>query len=282
MVWDGTVTGSRSMMSATVTSRISAPTDACIEAWRAAWVRNSPISTNHSPLVTSPLPPNTSATPPAMTSRPNSCPKRAQARVARFGSPVIRQTIARAIRPPSSGKAGNRLNTSSTSVDQRQPAEQHQRRGGVQPGLEQRDVEEVAEAPEGEPGEHADRDDQRVDGGSGGGQPELGARGLGLAARAGEAAQRPQVDALDRHPLMAGDERVAELVGDDRGEEQQGAQRRDDERLGPVRQDPREVAVQRVDDEKQHEQRPPADADADPEQLPELDRAGTLHSSILR
>jgi len=48
---------------------------------------------------------------------------------------------------------------------------------------------------------------------------------------------------------MARDERVAELVGHDRGEEQQGTQRRDDERLGAVRQDPREVAVQRVDDE---------------------------------
>ena len=47
------------------------------------------------------------------SSSANPCPSFAATRVPARFSPVTRHTIARAIRPPSSGNAGTRLNTSS-------------------------------------------------------------------------------------------------------------------------------------------------------------------------
>ena len=158
--------------------------------------------------------------------------RRAQARVARLASPVSLHAIARAMRPPSSGSAGSRLNTSSTALISASQREQHERDAGVQAGLEQRDVEEVVEA--------AERRVRRamqsamtsgVDERAGRGERELGARRARLAAGAREAAERPQVDPVDRHALAARDERVPELVRDDRGEEQQRPDGGGDERL---------------------------------------------------
>ena len=54
------------------------------------------------------------ATPQPISSQPKPTPIEAATRVALWRSPVSFQAIARAIRPPSSGKAGTRLKTSRT------------------------------------------------------------------------------------------------------------------------------------------------------------------------
>jgi hypothetical protein len=62
---------------------------------------------------------------------------------------------------------------------------------------------------------------------TGGGDPSLRLRGGGLAAEAGDAAERPQLDRLGGDAEAAGGERVTELVEDDREEE---TERADDRR----------------------------------------------------
>ena len=66
-------------------------------------------------------------------------------------------------------------------------------------------------------------DDDHEQGGRrpGGGDAELGAGRGRLGAHVHQAAEEEQVDAGDLDPLAAGGERVAELVDDDRAEEQE-------------------------------------------------------------
>ena len=148
--------------------------------------------------------------------------------------------------------------------------------------LEQRDVEEVAEAAEREPGERCRAAITSALTAGPAAARRSSARRLGLAARAGEAAERPQVDAVDLHPLAARDERVAELVGDDGAKNSSAPSDGDEERLRAVGEDLREVAVEHVDHDEQHQEPGPADPDADPEEPPELERVGAAHSSIVR
>ena len=55
---------------------------------------------------------------------------------------------------------------------------------------------------------------------AGGRDPELRAGGRHRAAELGDAAEQPERDALDLHPVAPGDDRVRELVGEQRGEEE--------------------------------------------------------------
>ena len=133
-----------------------------------------------------------------------------------------RQTIARAIRPPSSGNAGTRLNTristfisssqlsdSSTGVictdaverDRVRSAGGARRSRGRRPGTAST-KQNVASGPaaailNSSPGERS------------------------VAAHLRQAAEQEQLDPLDLDPLAARDQRVAELVHDQRAEEQQ-------------------------------------------------------------
>ena len=66
--------------------------------------------------VTQSHPATSSSTPPPISSQPKPRPSSAAKRVARLRSPVSFQTIARAIRPPSSGKPGIRLKTSTITL----------------------------------------------------------------------------------------------------------------------------------------------------------------------
>src|SRR5207244_3133722 len=183
------------------------------------------------------------------------------------------QIAACAILPPSRGKAGNRLNTSTSALivatqlshtsagdactppvasaaskkwllsvaswpatvqttikaratrgpataTRRQPAPPEQRGGRGQAGGGERGFEEVAAVGRELAGDRADDDHGQRHEGSGDRYAELGARTLRLAGSR-HAPQRPQVDARHRQASAARDERVTELVQDQRGEERQ-------------------------------------------------------------
>ena len=81
----------------------------------AAVARKTPISAIHSDSTNGP-PTTMSITPTPTNPRPNPRPRRAAKRVAAARSPVRHQAMARTTRPPSSGKPGIRLNTSSSAL----------------------------------------------------------------------------------------------------------------------------------------------------------------------
>ena len=172
------MTGSRSMISPTVTARIRAPIVAAEQ--RLARRLADEQADQHEPQPEAAWSRATTSTmPPPISANPSSWPSRAQARVAASASPVSFQTTARAIRPPSSGSAGSRLKTSSTALISASQTSSSSGALEVHAGLEQRHVEEVVEAAEGEAdARRRSRSTSDVDGRAGGRQRELGARAV--------------------------------------------------------------------------------------------------------
>ena len=137
---------------------------------------------SHRPSTTSPLASTKSPRPISSSAKP--CPSAAgDARARGCGRRSRRQAIARAIRPPSSGKAGTRLNTSSERVDRRQPAQQRERRRRRWMPSQRRDVDEVVAVRDSADGRRRAQTPTiaQRDRGPGGGDAELLARRLGLA-----------------------------------------------------------------------------------------------------
>ena len=137
-------------------------------------------------------------------------------------SPVSFQAAARAIRPPSSGKAGTRLNTSrirfiGTRNETRPPPACA---GGAG---EPRRVPERVRARERDRAPRASTISERHRG-PGDGDAELGAGRVGVAAHLHHAAEQEEVDPVDLDALAPRGERVAELVS---RIEPKTAQRRD-------------------------------------------------------
>ena len=98
---------------------------------------------------------------------------------------------------------------------------------------------------------------------SGDRDPEGRAGGLGVVAEPGDAAEHPEGDAVDLDALVARDHRVAELVGEDGGEqrccEDESAEHR--ERAGAREETDRQVEGEQGDDDEER----PVEPDRDPE-----------------
>ena len=123
-------------------------------------------------------------------------PSRAAKRVALLRSPVRHQAIARAMRPPSSGKPGIRLKTSSSDVDEREPAE-HGHRLARAAGVEAERVQRVARAG-GQPSRAPTQTTAitSVTAGPAAATRNSSPAERGVALHLGHAAEQPQVDAL--------------------------------------------------------------------------------------
>jgi hypothetical protein len=109
---------------------------------------------------------------------------------------------------------------------------------------------------------------------AGQGEQQLVGRARRLSAQARDAAQQPQVDLLDVDAVTARDERVADLVQQDPGEQQQRAERA--QRIGPRGRDGRDVVgepgvPQRPGQERGHDHPQRLDADGDAGDAPEAD-----------
>ena len=158
-------------------------------------------------------------------------------------------------------------------VDQREPAQQRQHRGGVV------GVGEEVHAPVGvREQRHADRRqhrDQQRHGRPCGGDPELLARRLRVARELGQAAEDPEVDAEHLDAVAARDDRVAELVQGDRQEEQQrpGDRRHVGGGVGRVGQRVGKQVRQPPDHQEQEDEPAWAGPDADAEHPRELHRS---------
>ena len=146
-------------------------------------------------------------------------------------------------------------------------------------GVADRDVEEVPAAGQQRAGDDAEDDHRERHQRTRGRDAELGAGPFDQAAGARDPAERPQVDPDDAQPVAARDERVAELVQDQRGEEPQhggdgdqvgGRDRAAEHFVEWLRDD--------VDEEEQHDEPADPDADADPEQAGELEVGAHCHA----
>ena len=125
----------------------------------------------------------------------------------------------------------------------------------------------------------ADADDHERHRRSGRGDPKLGARRVGVARHPRHAAEEPQVDAADLDPLAARDERMAELVQDQRREEQH--HRSDGDDVGLRHRSAELVAKPvraEVDEEEEDDEPARARADPDAEDAQELDRASRIRA----
>jgi hypothetical protein len=108
------------------------------------------------------------------------------------------------------------------------------------------------------------RQHERHDG-AGGGDAELLARRDAVAVGAHEAAEEEQVDADHADPLAPRGERVPELVGDDRAEEQRRGEHRGDEAVAVAGDRRLERVAQDDDPEEQDDEPRRVRADAEPE-----------------
>ena len=135
-------------------------------------------------------------------------------------SPVSFQAAARAIRPPSSGNAGTRLNTSSSAfIDTRKDTSSCGDVRGAAPSS-RGGVQNASGPASAIPTQRAHDHDRERHQRAGDRDPELLARRVGVAAHLHHAAEEEEVDArhLDAHAPRG--QRVAELVQHDRAEEQ--------------------------------------------------------------
>ena len=131
-------------------------------------------------------------------------------------------------------------------------------------------MQELIAAERGADAEEQDREHER-DGGAGGGDTELLARGLAVAVGAHEAAEEEQVDAADADAFAARGERVAELVQHDRAEEQERGDDRRDEPGDAADDRFLEPLTQQQNPQKQDREPRVVDADAEAEELEELE-----------
>ena len=236
----GIVTGSASMMSATVMPARRSVNAVCAIAPRAPWASSQPSGENQiaSSVAARPTPRSRAGRRRPSAGTPKPIPMRAAKRVARWRSPVIFHATARAIRPPSSGKAGTRLNTSRnrfmvTSSETTTSDGRRRRAPGQARGVPER----VRRRRAGRDRHGGQPDDRQRDERARDRDAELGARRVRVAVHPHHAAEQEQVDARHLDALAPGGERVPELVQQDRGEERQRRDHRDgvDRRARPRR-----------------------------------------------
>ena len=136
------------------------------------------------------------------------------------GHPVLASGVQRKprrIRPPSSGNAGMRLKTSRRQVDRREPLgdDDHQwRRADAAPRSHDAPTKTPASTKR---DRRSDRGDQH-----------LGPAGHPVAADLRDAAEEPEPDAVDRDAAPTREQRVAQLVSRQRGDQQQRGDDADD------------------------------------------------------
>ena len=124
--------------------------------------------------------------------------QRGAKRVPRLRSPVTLHAIARAIRPPSSGKAGTRLKTKQERVDRGQPAQQRERRAYAVRRASGAASSNGRCRPSRPPRPIAERDDQRASRRARRRRSGTPRPGTSVSRRhLREAAEEPQVDAGD-------------------------------------------------------------------------------------
>ena len=130
--------------------------------------------------------------------------------------------------------------------------------------------------------ERTDRDAERHQR-PGDGDPELGAGGGHLALQLGHPAEHPQRDAADLDAVAARDDRVPQLVDQDRCEEQQRRRGRDGEGLVAVTgQHVLVAARQEPDPEEEHDEPARVDPDADSHHGDQMYGAAAAHQSMLK
>ena len=184
--------------------------------------------------------------------------------------------IARAIRPPSSGNAGIRLNSEQQHVDRREVAEHRGGGAGRRPRRTARCWSASDPLDTAMPNPKQTAAISRVTSGPAAATRNSTPGESASLAELRHAAEQPQVDALDRDAVADRHPRVPQLVQQDREEEQQRADHGQDERVR-ARRDVLVVAGQRPDDQEQDEEPAVVDAYADPEDAGQLDRAATEH-----
>ena len=209
-----------------------------------------------------------------ISSHPKAMPMRAAKRVARLRSPVTRQAAARAMRPPSSGKAGTRLNTSRNRfmVTSRETTTST----GDAWALAERRAASQKESPPAIRSAAAVAATTMASVTSG---PATATRNsapgrVRVAVHAHHAAEQEEVDAGHVDALPARGQRVPQLVQQDRAEERERRHDGDDvdRRLAGVQGLPQGVPEQ-VDDQEQDQEPRVVHAHADPEQAQQRQRA---------
>src|ERR1700730_1727162 len=187
------------------------------------------ITASHSTVTRSPPVPFTAPNTNGSTNRltASTRPAQAAAMVAVDWRPVSFQITARSIRPPSSGRPGSRLKSPTTRLAHRSwltslPRAGAGRRGQRQPRARR-------------------------------GHQEFPARRRRLALDLGEPAERVEQDPAHRQPVGARDQRVAQLVDEDRHVEQHDEGRGHDEPSGAVQGRGEVVGVDDDEDAGDHE-----------------------------
>ena len=160
--------------------------------------------------------------------RPGS--RRSRPGAGRRGSPTAAPAR---IRPPSSGAAGIRLKTASTTLT-----------NASQPIAETTSDETTPLAAPATASRRNPTPSADARGRSGGRDPQLRAGRRHRTAELRDATEQPEGDALDLHAVAPGDDRVRELVGEQRGEEEDDGDDRDDPELR--RRSPRRSARTRA------------------------------------
>jgi hypothetical protein len=182
----------------------------------------------------------------------------------------------RAHDPPAVERVGgDQVEDEDDQVHRDEEPDRQQHRRDVRARGEQRRVDEAVRADEREAGQDARDDDRERRERTGPRDLELLARGAALAAHQREAAERRDRDAGDLDPVPARGERVAQLVHDDRREQQQRARDRGQVggRVGAAER-VLERARQPEDDEEQDDEPTGVDPHTDAEDARQLDRSG--------
>src|SRR5207244_948879 len=114
------------------------------------------------------------------------------------------------------------------------------------------------------------------------GDPEVDPRARAFLLHLRDAAEHPQVDAHDPDSVAQRHDGVAELVQDDRDEQQQHAYGREHERLAVLAREDVVVVLREPPDEEEDDQEPArVHTDPDPEDPRYLDGAPTEHMSMV-
>ncbi len=247
------------------------------------------MNASQSPLTT-PAPssgieaPKTIERPAKTNSHPMSWPTPAAQRVAFWRSFVAAHRIERRIRPPSSGKPGIRLKSPRRTLI----GPSHRKSVGTGPrparkAVGSARVERARAHPE-RPESQEDDSDHEARQGPDERHEEFRRGGGRLALEVGDPSEQEQRDPVHGQPAGARDDAVTELVGENRGEEEE---RRDEggdesERGAPVGVHGREPGHEAPRDEHEDEEPARVDLDVDPEDPADDEPASRPGGSVRR
>ena len=207
----------------------------------------------------------------------------------RLRSPVRHQMIARAIRPPSIGKAGSRLKTRTRRLidaSQASSATTPDTPAAVLNSTQAQHVAEFARAGDRDPDQA--RDDRRSPGSRPGRRPRPRTRSRDYRLSRSIRATPPKIQSwmlVIPIPWRSADEGVPELVQDDRAEEADGAGDREARTarrrcsIHPAGR--RSAGTCRRDQEEEDQEPGPVDRDPDPANVEESEGAAAEHLSMV-